>query len=354
MSFRMSESKSRGFTLIELLVVIAIIAILVALLLPAVQQAREAARRSSCKNNLKQLGLALHNYHDTHRVLPAGVTACITLVNYRDRCWEGWSGLAMLLPMVEQAPMYDQINFNLYWNSGSATSGNRQYTNAKIPTFLCPSDPMAGGRPQSNAGPFSYCLSNGPTARWSAGNASPGPFTFRSAKRLNDAKDGTTNTIMMAEVKIADNTEKRDNTYRVHTAGVPVSPIGGVNGVWEFDAVQADIDALNTYYNACRASWDTVAHQGENDDTNRFWASGRGAWGPFVNTLMPPNQKGPHCDNDGSVTEIRIKNANSYHTGGVQVVMMDGSVKFISENVDHRVWIASGTISGGEIISLNE
>src|SRR6056297_2202060 len=146
-----SGRKRKGFTLIELLVVIAIIAILVALLLPAVQQAREAARRSSCKNNLKQLGIALHNYHDTHTVMPAGITACISNTTYRDTCWEGWSGLAMLLPYIEESAIYDNLDFNRYWNS-TAGNNNRQFTNSLIDTFNCPSDPMGMRRATGNAG----------------------------------------------------------------------------------------------------------------------------------------------------------------------------------------------------------
>ena len=342
--------KRQGFTLIELLVVIAIIAILVALLLPAVQQAREAARRSSCKNNLKQLGIALHNYHDTHGVLPASTVACITNTNYRDTCWMGWSGLSMLLPFMEQGPLYDSLDFNRDWNS-TAGNNNRQFTETIIPAFNCPSDPMGGNKPQGNSSPSSYALSAGPGTGYALGSNATGPFTYRSKTRFRDVVDGTSNTIMMSEVKIGTNGGTRDDTWRVTDAGDLTSTLG-YNRTFSDD--QIDVDAINTYYDNCVSLWQTGASHGESDDVQRFWASGRSFFGPWFNTLLPPNPNGPHCDNDGSVTELRVKNTNSYHRGGVQVLMIDGAVTFVSENIDQRVWIGSGTMRGNEIVSLND
>src|SRR6187399_915065 len=109
----------KAFTLIELLVVIAIIAILIALLLPAVQQARESARRTQCKNNLKQFGLALHNYHDTHNTFPGGVVGNAHEIGVGLSSWVGWSGVSMLLPFVDQAPLYSTLDFNVYWDTGT-------------------------------------------------------------------------------------------------------------------------------------------------------------------------------------------------------------------------------------------
>jgi prepilin-type N-terminal cleavage/methylation domain-containing protein len=198
------RQRARGFTLIELLVVIAIIAILVALLLPAVQSAREAARRSECKNKLKQLGLALHNYHGTHGRLPGNEMACVkhtdgTTVN----CWEGWSGLAMCLPFMDQEAVYNNLDFNRYWYTGSSTNpaiGNNQYwSRIAIPEFWCPSDPDAR-KWNASSSPSSYMLSAGPTSTWFVDNIKgPGPFWRQSSVRLADIIDGTSQTILAAE-----------------------------------------------------------------------------------------------------------------------------------------------------------
>jgi len=340
----------KGFTLIELLVVIAIIAILVALLLPAVQQAREAARRSSCKNNLKQLGIALHNYHDTHTCLPGNPVAAISDGAYRNKGWEGWSAMAMLLPFIEQGAIYDQCDFNRYWNS-TAGNNNRNTTNNLIATICCPSDPMAMRRQEGNSAPFSYCFSAGPATSWNLQNNAPGPFSFESSTRFRDVTDGLTNTIFMSEVKIATNGQVRDETFRVSTAGDLTSSTGH-SRVFENNA--ADLAAINSYYSACAAQWQTSTFHGDDDGAQRFWASDRWFWGPAFNTLVPPNPKGPHCDNDTSVTEMRVKSATSYHKGGVQVLMMDGSVIFVSENIDQGTWIGAGSMQGRETTSLTQ
>jgi len=202
--------RRRGFTLIELLVVIAIIAILVALLLPAVQQAREAARRAECKSKLKQLGIALHNYHDVHATLPGNEVGCVRNAAGANRCWEGWSGLAMILPFTDQAPLYESLDFNRYWYDGSATQQDRnefKIRNNLISAFLCPSDPYAR-KYNGSASPSSYMLSTGPASSWylttgSGANrnhvAHPGPFSRESSCKFAMVVDGTSNTIMAAE-----------------------------------------------------------------------------------------------------------------------------------------------------------
>ena len=157
-----SSRRSRGFTLIELLVVIAIIAVLIALLLPAVQAAREAARRSQCTNNMKQIGLGIHNYHSTHDVFPMGAVngprAALGQI-YGD--WAQWSPQAQLLPFVEQTPLYNAANFNWAYNpfGDPCTSINSTVSNTVINSFLCPSDPNAA-RTANN----SYYASMGTTS----------------------------------------------------------------------------------------------------------------------------------------------------------------------------------------------
>lgn len=349
---RKSFSKPlRGFTLIELLVVIAIIAILIALLLPAVQQAREAARRTECKNKLKQLGLALHNYHDTHNAFPGNEVGCIRAAsNGALNCWEGWSGLAMILPFIDQAPLYNQANFNHYWNDNSAAANNRRVADAFLPAFICPSDPNGGGKITGNSGPSSYALSAGPAATWHLRNyQNPGMFTRESSVRIRDVKDGTSNTVMAAEVQLGDfgNNHTSTKSWRNSAAGALTST--GTNHNRRFDNSPANLAAIVAYHNNCLANAPTAAKNGEDDQAGRFWASGRVHWGPWFNTLMVPNTD-VACDQDTSVTTMDIKSASSWHTGGVQVVLADGSVRFVSENIDHGTWVAAGSKSGGETL----
>lgn len=339
--------KRRAFTLIELLVVIAIIAILIALLLPAVQQAREAARRSTCKNNLKQLGLAMHNYHSTYRTLPGNEVGCIIRNNAR-KCWEGWSGLAMLLPFMDQAPLYETLNFDTYWN---VAGPNRNGSRTQLPVFQCPSDPVSGHKPHPSSGPTSYCLSAGPVSEWNVGRQlPPGPFLRESSVSFANVVDGTSNTIAASELRIGQWNNKRDITWRVHDQPNLLSN-GYAGNKNIFTNRDDDLQIIRDYHAACLAALPTSPDHSENDRAGRFWSSGRVHWGPWFNTLMTPN-KGPHCDRDSSVTTMELKTASSYHTGGVQVLMLDGSVKSVSENIDHGVWVGSGSINGGEVVSL--
>ncbi len=308
------------------------------------QQAREAARRSECKNKLKQFGLALHNYHDTHNVFPAGIVGAVVnggTVNG----WEGWSGVSMLLPFVDQAPLYNRADFNTYWN----VTANQPVVNTVVPMFSCPSDPMASQKYTANMSPISYCLSAGPVATWDR-RPSPGPFSYISSTRMRDFTDGTSNTILMSECAIGNNQGKRDKTFRNSAAGALTSTGTANNRV--FDTSAANITAINTYYSACTGALPTVtASLGEDDEAQRFWAAGRVHWGPWFNTLVTPN-KGNHCDEDTSVTTMDVKVAQSYHAGGVHCLMGDGTVRFISDNIDQRVWISAGSMNGGETTNL--
>lgn len=345
-----------GFTLVELLVVIAIIGILIALLLPAVQAAREAARRSQCSNHLKQLGLALHNYHDTFRAFPAGTgPSVLNCAGSAYESWSAWGGMAPLTAFIEQVQLYDRINWNFYWDCTTPVD-TRFVTRQYISTFLCPSDPASGSR-QTDAGPISYNLSHGPTTSWDVTlGQQVGMFDRMFWCRMSDILDGTSNTIAMAEARIGRNAgmwdpRRRDPRYVVNAgADLLQSPVMGSNRT--FTNSPADMARINDYYRSCLALYDAGSGWfGESDRQGRFWTSGRAVWAPYITTLVGPNS-GPGCSDNDSVTTVPIKEPSSYHSGGVQTVRADGSVAFVSETIDQAIWIALGTMNGGETVTI--
>ncbi|HBN74432.1 MAG TPA: prepilin-type cleavage/methylation domain-containing protein [Planctomycetaceae bacterium] len=287
-----------GFTLIELLVVIAIIAILVALLLPAVQQAREAARRSSCKNNLKQIGLALHNYHDTYNLFPPGAIG-IRLsdgsTQFRDANSPvnlvGWA--AFLLPNVEQGALYDQLSTRLFssnspgggsawYNDTGANSVNDVYAKTVINTYTCPSD-ITGGTNASmrNYGTSNYvgCSGGSPHsagANRPTGGTPLGMFGLNSRFNFSSVKDGTSNTLMIGE-RSADPNGGRASIWMGHENDVGVS--------------YAEYENMSIVFDETEGRLNGTGHNG--------------------------------------------RAFSSPHPGGVQFVLGDGSVRFISENIDH-------------------
>jgi len=331
----MKTFKKRGFTLIELLVVIAIIAILIALLLPAVQQAREAARRSTCKNNLKQLGLALHNYHDTFGLFPPAHVRVDSTLNGTGgpTGWRGYSLHAMILPYVDQAPLYQQLDFNHYFDSPQ----NLTLRRTQIPVFLCPSDSTFPG--SADRGNNNYAGNMGPSL---GQYVSPigyrdGFFSFDVIVRMGDVRDGTSNTVCVGEQLVG------DNNNASYTPGDVVRGIAWT-GALPYKPSRSD---LNTYAAACQAG--TGNHHSHG---GREWAVGMPAQTLF-NSAAPPNYDGPTCQpcsGCGWMDSQGIFPSRSRHTGGVQVLMGDGAVRFITENIDLQTWQNLGSIRGGEPI----
>ena len=349
--------RRRAFTLIELLVVIAIIAILIALLLPAVQQAREAARRTQCRNNLKQIGLAFHNYHDIYQTFPGSPMAGTTeAVGGRyNQAWLAWSAFALILPQMDQAPLYNKLDFNWQWNINVGNVQNQTLIYTYIPGYLCPSDPGSGNRYTAAMGPSTYGVSAGPSSGWDPDQFKPGYAAYERPTKIAEVIDGSVNTIMVSELRMGQNKGQWDPTvkfrepsYRVANAG-PLERANNDQGrVWNNSP--AHISAINNYYQNCLSMYDSGSGwDGASDEQGRFWAAGRVYWGPYLTTLVGPNA-GPSCDRDTSVTDIDLKEASSYHVGGVNSLMGDGSVQFITENIDQGVWIALGTINGNEAI----
>jgi prepilin-type N-terminal cleavage/methylation domain-containing protein/prepilin-type processing-associated H-X9-DG protein len=377
----------RGFTLIELLVVIAIIAVLIALLLPAVQAAREAARRAQCSNNLKQIGLAMHNYHSANNKFPQGTSdeAGYAAPFKYSGGWGMWSSQAEMLPYLEGGPIYNAINFSWVGAFGAGQYINGTSYTTIVSSFLCPSDSNAayGGRPpvNSNNPPNinSYRGSVGTTTSVWGSNAgyaacepdpfllngpynncgfpySTGVFVYFLAFGIQDVNDGTSNTIAFAESLVG------SVTYNIVGPGTGGASLrnNAIEGVSAAGAAQAP-DAstlpqatLITALNACTSAYQ--AQSSINISVGNRWGWG-GTAETLFNTVVPPNSKQwawntcqSYCAGCAP-SEAVFSNSQSNHPGGVNVMMADGSVRFTKDSINQRTWMALGTRMGGEVIS---
>lgn len=336
--------KIRAFTLVELLVVIAIIGVMVALLLPAVQAAREAARRMQCGNNLKQVGLAIHNYESTYSRLPIGWNG---LVSSSQNTTFRWSYLAAILPSIEAAHVYDQLDLSLtLYPPGGGQPPRPQHVptiSQPIPTFLCPSD---SGRSISttdvfDSAPTNYvaCFGSGIN---SIGDASDdgvmderadGIFSSMRWRRFADCIDGTSNTVAVSESLIgaggADSvaTERPDPQLFMALV-VPPTLVTIANCDRDLPGVPA---AINRF----------VSTRG------RVWA-GQAYENTAYNHLFTPNARRYDCF---FWVARGFKAARSRHSGGVHTLRLDGSVRFASDSIDRTIWQALATRAGGEVIS---
>jgi prepilin-type N-terminal cleavage/methylation domain-containing protein len=337
--------RRKGFTLIELLVVIAIIAILMALLLPAVQQAREAARRAECKNNLKQLGIALHNYESTHRTFPPNLVPGGT--NYRYSAGN-WGVLAYLNPYLEQTAVYNLMNLNAPTYApvspfDIADPNNRIAAGTIVPLFLCPSDrgvSVSSGYGVANLAPTNYVANQGTGLNVTpAGNrhGSPydadGVFFADSRVRIADITDGTSNTACMSESLLGDGAE---------SASGPTPPA-------DVQRVYAWLSPVDTMSDAACASpslWNLQRRR------QFAWYSGEIRCASYNHYYIPNVNTWDCVSNAPSLgfTAIGWKAARSQHEGGVHLLLCDGSVRFVSENINGPTWRALATRAGNEII----
>jgi prepilin-type N-terminal cleavage/methylation domain-containing protein/prepilin-type processing-associated H-X9-DG protein len=345
----LSRSKYRwaAFTLIELLVVIAIIAVLIALLLPAVQAAREAARRSQCTNNLKQIGLALHNYESATGSFPWNQNVFNNVYpNLPPGGDDGnsWSALALMLPQVEQSALYNSINFNFGFNEFGGQFGlddpiQRTGINVTIASFLCPSDGTGKGR-------NNYRASNGTNWDWWSRESGAGPMTRNSSLTISAVVDGTSNTIAFAERNRGDGDPSKYNPGDVYV-GVPGSAWGLPTYVVSNPADQQIIQG--SVIPDCVAAAKSGA--GTWDWGGFYWAAGDYP-GAKMNFVLAPNSKTPDCSPWGTVgAGIGFYSARSRHPGGVNVAMTDGSVRFIKDSISLQTWYSLATRSGGEVFS---
>jgi prepilin-type processing-associated H-X9-DG protein len=314
-----------------------------------------------CTNNLKQIGLAIHNYHDVNNVFPMGASSGMrTLGTYQAK--QNLSAHVALLPFLGEVPLYNAFNFN--WGCEDNATVQCYFIQAtaqtaQVKAFLCPSDPYSGKNNNNNTrntnnyyaciGTTTYYAVVGSTSIATLANTdSSGLFAFQRSYGFQSCTDGTSNTVAFSEAVVGNPIQNK------------LQKNIGLNSVANFPATALMYDAssnpalLVQAIKACTRAFETGAH---NIDTQRGqnWAHGAMAFTLF-NTLVPPNNtqdQWTHCSNTGSGSLSVFSNADSWHPGGVNVTLGDGSVRFFKETTNQRVWWALGTRAGGEVLSAD-
>lgn len=366
-----------GFTLVELLVVIAIIGVMVGLLLPAVQAAREAARRMSCSNNLKQIGLALHNYESSYRTLPparmqpdyiVGGAVQASYTTYPNTLPAGaWTGFrsvhTFILPFMEQTAIYDLINFSaptsvrMTMNGAPINVNFTAYANAAA-LFICPSDPMTGrviteNNYRANFGgstPYGGAVDTTQNNVVNATSRGNGAFTIGLSNKFSDFVDGLSNTTVFSERNKGSGNNMAsalpDRRFDVVTSPNRRQGLIPTNEI--FNECLGYTPAVSTF------NFNSMGRWLEGSDFSNGWPFGFYS-ATLYNHVAPPNWRGFDCGNWSAIIdapgEHGIVSARSMHPGGAQVTMGDGSTRFVSESIDVNLWRALGTRAGGEVIS---
>ena len=360
-------SARHGFTLIELLVVIAIIAVLIALLLPAVQAAREAARRVQCVNNLKQIGLALHNYIDVNNTVPPAAVDTLTIGGTKTIPNGGFGPLSRLLPFLEQTAVYNAANFSYdVINGAPGMWSNSTAIFTRINGFLCPSDSPPGW-PAITAYPgtapgVNYFASVGSGLEFSnaqTGGLPNGIFSYiatgyASPVTLAAITDGTSNTIAFGEWRVGDG---NDTIYTVPSDIVFVGAYPpGVTRNTPLMELPAGAGPFQQWVQQCAAGL-TLTSDRTSNHTSQL---GMGwAWGlpgfSFGNIVLAPNPKTPNCSvdtgSDNTLWNPGMWTLSSRHPGGANVLVADGSVRFLKDSTNLQTIWALGSRAQGEVIS---
>ncbi len=354
----MKVENRRGFTLIELLVVIAIIAVLIALLLPAVQAAREAARRAQCSNNLKQIGLGMHNYHSSNGTFPLGGTVAAAYSPAYSPSWGTWSAHALMLGYMEQMPLYNSCNFSWAVGMGQAWLINSTVSTTVLSSFICPSDGMSPNPPMGSqwAGETNnYLASVGTTPGYLFAQTTTGVFTAGGrAYGLQNITDGSSNTIAFGESLIGDNTIE---LVKWRDGPVSTTPLtGGGPFANAFQNPQAVLTDLQNCQTAFITDTNPTATTGMFNEKGFRWAESLGGFSLF-NTIVPPTSSQytfTECllgTVHNTAADGQYENANSNHPGGALFLFADGSVHFIKSSINITTYWGLGTVANGEVIS---
>ena len=359
------QSRTRpGFTLIELLVVIAIIAVLIALLLPAVQAAREAARRAQCVNNMKQIGLAMHNYHQTNDCFPPGGLT-VSNANGTTRYNGSYSAHTRLLAGLEQQALFNAANFSIAVKSdATGTAVNSTVVVTRLNVFLCPSSPAPTWVNNDNANVntslatgTTYFASYGAGIEWYALNAGGPPNGIfqvsGSPTGINMITDGTSNTVAFGEWKVGSGNQ---NAVTIPTdivffgsgpAGTSTSS-GGTEIMPNLNTA-----SFQTWLTSCTQGAATAGKRGSfTPNLGECWAYGLAGY-TMGCLLLPPNPKYVNCSAGASNTlqAPGMFGMSSFHSGGANTLFCDGSVRFLKDSTANPVVWALGSRAQGEVLS---